>query len=62
MACKRTATSDLNHDNWNEDDEPEEAGTFVKAAPEILEKRVVKAARRRLPRTVGDVRKNFSLP
>lgn len=51
MACKRTAASDLNHDNWNDEEEPEEAGTFVKASQDVLEKRVVKAARRRLPRS-----------
>ncbi|XP_043287251.1 nuclear pore complex protein Nup50 [Venturia canescens] len=66
MACKRTATSDLNHDNWDNEDEPEEAGTFVKAPPEVLEKRVVKAARRRLPRsadgaTPGSTKTPFGL-
>lgn len=49
MASKRNATSDLNHDNWNYEDEPEEAGTFAKAAQDILEKRVTKTAKRRLP-------------
>ncbi|XP_046819908.1 nuclear pore complex protein Nup50 [Vespa crabro] len=48
MATKRTATTDLNHDNWNEENEPEDAGTFTKASDEILQKRVIKAARRRL--------------
>lgn len=49
MACKRTATSDLNHDNWNHEDEPEESGTFAMAPQEILEKRIVRTAKRRLP-------------
>ncbi|XP_001605201.1 nuclear pore complex protein Nup50 [Nasonia vitripennis] len=53
MAGKRTATSDLNADNWNQEDEPEEAGTFKKASEDVLSKRVVKAARRRLPQS-GD--------
>lgn len=49
MSGKRTATTELNHDNWNEENEPEEAGTFVLASNDILEKRVIKTARRRLP-------------
>lgn len=49
MASKRTATSDLNADNWNQDDEPEDAGTFQKATQEVLQRRIVKSARRRLP-------------
>ncbi|XP_015593398.1 nuclear pore complex protein Nup50 [Cephus cinctus] len=53
MASKRSATSELNHDNWNHEDVPEEAGTFLKAADDILEKRVIKAARRRIPNS-GD--------
>ncbi|XP_043491607.1 nuclear pore complex protein Nup50 [Polistes fuscatus] len=48
MASKRTATTELNHDNWNEENEPEDAGTFTKASDEVLQKRVIKAARRRL--------------
>lgn len=54
MSGKRTAASDLNADNWNQEDEPEEAGTFKKASEDVLSKRVVKAARRRLPQT-GEV-------
>ncbi|XP_034946745.1 nuclear pore complex protein Nup50 [Chelonus insularis] len=49
MARKRTATTELNHENWDQEDEPEEPGTFAVAPQEILEKRVVKTARRRLP-------------
>ncbi|KAG7198633.1 hypothetical protein KM043_005992 [Ampulex compressa] len=49
MAAKRSATTELNHDNWNEENEPEEAGVFLKASDDVLEKRVLKAARRRLP-------------
>lgn len=49
MACKRGATTELNHDNWNCEDEPEEAGTFSIASEEVLKKRVVKTAKRRLP-------------
>lgn len=49
MSGKRAATSELNHDNWNEENEPEDAGTFALASNDILEKRVIKTARRRLP-------------
>jgi nuclear pore complex protein Nup50 len=45
--AKRNAGSDLNHDNWDEDDESEEAGTFATADPEILKDRVIKKAKRR---------------
>lgn len=46
MASKRTATTELNHDNWNEEQEPEEAGTFTRATNAELKKRVLKTARR----------------
>lgn len=55
MAGKRSATSDLNADNWNQEEEPEEAGTFQKASDEILTRRVVRTAKRRLG-AGGDVR------
>ena len=48
MSGKRSASSDLNADNWNQEDEPEEAGSFTKAPDEVLEKRVVKTAKRRM--------------
>lgn len=48
MAGKRNATSELNHDNWNNEEEPEDAGTFTTASPEELQKRVVKTAKRRI--------------
>lgn len=54
MASKRTATSDLNHENWNKEEKKEDAGTFVKASEEVLEKRVIKTAKRRIANT-GDV-------
>ncbi|KAK0180835.1 hypothetical protein PV327_003174 [Microctonus hyperodae] len=61
MACKRTAASDLNHDNWNHEDEPEESGTFAMASREILEKRIVRTAKRRLPTVAeGTTRSAFS--
>ncbi|XP_015125148.1 nuclear pore complex protein Nup50 [Diachasma alloeum] len=59
MAGKRTATSELNHENWNAEDEPEEAGTFAVAAQEILEKRVVRTAKRRLGAGEGPAKNAF---
>lgn len=53
MSGKRTATTELNHDNWNEENEPEDAGMFALASNDILEKRVIKTARRRLPSNVS---------
>lgn len=48
MAGKRSATSELNHDNWNDDETPEDAGKFSEASEEILRTRVIKSARRRI--------------
>lgn len=45
--AKRGAQSDLNHDNWNEEEESEEAGRFAQAPDDELKKRVIKTARRR---------------
>ncbi|EZA62009.1 hypothetical protein DMN91_003646 [Ooceraea biroi] len=53
MAGKRSAATELNHDNWDEENEPEEAGTFTKASTDVLEKRVIKTGRRRLPSRDG---------
>lgn len=44
---KRTATTELTHDNWNDEDEPEEAGEFKRASDEDLKKRQIRTARRR---------------
>uniref|UniRef100_U5EZQ4 Putative nucleoporin 50 n=1 Tax=Corethrella appendiculata TaxID=1370023 RepID=U5EZQ4_9DIPT len=45
---KRRPVSDLNHDNWNEEEDLEEAGQFAKASEDVLQKRVIKQARRRI--------------
>ncbi|RZC34279.1 NUP50 domain containing protein [Asbolus verrucosus] len=47
--AKRTATNELNHDNWDREDDPEDAGTFSKASEEALKKRIIKVAKRRNP-------------
>ncbi|KAJ8927113.1 hypothetical protein NQ314_020386 [Rhamnusium bicolor] len=49
MSGKRGASSDLNHDNWDQDDEPEDAGVFQRASEESLQRRIIKTARRRNP-------------
>lgn len=59
MAAKRTATSDLNHENWDKDDTPEEAGTFQRASEDSLKKRIIKTARRRNPISSVRVNKHF---
>lgn len=47
MSFKRTAGTELNHDNWNEEEETEEKGEFKKASDDVLAKRVRKVAKRR---------------
>lgn len=46
---KRQAPNNLNHENWDSEDpkEHEEMGTFKAASKEILEKRVIRTAKRR---------------
>lgn len=51
-SSKRSAGSDLNHDNWNDDQEAEDAGEFRKATDDELQRRIRKVARRRI--TPGD--------
>lgn len=49
MSVKRQATTELNHDNWDQDDpaDHEEMGSFNIAPKEMLEKRVIRTAKRR---------------
>nr|XP_040568551.1 nuclear pore complex protein Nup50-like [Lepeophtheirus salmonis] len=44
---KRSATRELNHDNWNDDEEKEEPGLFEQAGSDVLQARVIKKAKRR---------------
>lgn len=46
--AKRGPQSTLNHLNWDESEEPEEAGQFAKASDEVIRQRVIKKARRRV--------------
>jgi nuclear pore complex protein Nup50 len=54
MAGKRQAGKELNHDNWNDEEESEEAGEFKKAASDVLNQRVRKIAKRRVAGGGGD--------
>lgn len=45
--AKRVATSELNHENWDAEEAPEEAGTFSKASPDVMQNRVIRSAKRR---------------
>lgn len=47
MSMKRRPDSDLNQDNWNEEDEPEVVGSFEKASQEEMKSRIIKTAKRR---------------
>lgn len=49
MGSKRSATSDINHENWDAEEKPEEAGTFQVASQKDLNNRIIKTARRRNP-------------
>ncbi|XP_014219582.1 nuclear pore complex protein Nup50 [Copidosoma floridanum] len=51
MSNKRKPTTELNHDNWNQEEEKIEPGIFEKASDDILSRRIVKTARRRLPQS-----------
>lgn len=46
-SSKRAAISELTHDNWNDEKEGEDAGSFKKATEDELQKRVLKVADRR---------------
>ncbi|KAH8336733.1 hypothetical protein KR059_001842 [Drosophila kikkawai] len=48
MAGKRQATTNLNHDNWDQEEEPEERGVFRQAPEDVLKTRNIKKAARRM--------------
>ncbi|GAB0089299.1 Nuclear pore complex protein Nup50 [Sergentomyia squamirostris] len=48
MTTKRRNLGELNSDNWDEEDAPEEKGSFNKASEEELQRRVIKRAKRRV--------------
>ena len=59
--AKRSAGSELNHDNWNEEETPEEAGTFCKAASDVMQCRVIKSAKRRSAGSQENVSTNYTV-
>ncbi|XP_015929764.1 nuclear pore complex protein Nup50 [Parasteatoda tepidariorum] len=44
--AKRTAETELNHDNWDNDENSEEAGTFKRVSDNELKKRIIRKAKR----------------
>ena len=44
---KRGAGSELTDRNWDQEEEPEEAGSFKQAEDSALKQRVIKTAKRR---------------
>lgn len=48
MSVKRRPDNDLNHDNWDEEEEPVAVGVFEKATEDELKTRIIKTAKRRL--------------
>ncbi|ODN03663.1 Nuclear pore complex protein Nup50 [Orchesella cincta] len=51
--AKRRPDKELNHDNWDQEDEPEEKGEFRKASEEQLKERKILSARRKVKPTEG---------
>ncbi|XP_023244823.1 nuclear pore complex protein Nup50-like isoform X1 [Centruroides sculpturatus] len=45
--AKRQASNQLNHDNWDQEEEPEDPGVFKKVSDVELSQRVIKTAKRR---------------
>ncbi|KAK6632526.1 hypothetical protein RUM43_013294 [Polyplax serrata] len=52
---KRTATSSLNQDNWDQEEETEEPGVFQAASSEVLQSRVIRTAKRRMKASDNDL-------
>ena len=52
MASKRGAGSELTDRNWDQEEEPEEAGSFKQADDSAIKQRVIKTAKRRGTRFV----------
>ncbi|PAA70477.1 hypothetical protein BOX15_Mlig008447g1, partial [Macrostomum lignano] len=44
---KRNPTSELNHENWDQEDEKEDAGRFKTASQDVLKGREIRVAKRR---------------
>uniref|UniRef100_A0A1A9ZY06 RanBD1 domain-containing protein n=1 Tax=Glossina pallidipes TaxID=7398 RepID=A0A1A9ZY06_GLOPL len=63
MSSKRPAATELNHDNWDKEEEPEERGKFRTAPQDELKNRVIKKAKRHVsitnPSESADSTKNI---
>ncbi|OWR44861.1 nucleoporin [Danaus plexippus plexippus] len=60
MSTKRQAPTELNHENWNDEDpvEEDQTGGFAIAPKEVLEKRVIRTAKRRSQAISGEAKKS----
>lgn len=60
MSVKRQATTELNHENWDQEDpeEHKEMGVFKTASKDVLEKRVIRTAKRRSQHTGDEAKKS----
>lgn len=52
--AKRRSEYQINHNNWDEDCEQEEGGNFQQAEEGVLKNRVIRVAKRRIPRDQVD--------
>jgi hypothetical protein len=57
--AKRRAAHELNHENWNEEEASEEAGTFCKATSDVMKHRIIRSAKRRCGGVTENVSTNF---
>lgn len=48
MSTKRGAPSELNHENWNQEESEEESGVFQQATEDELRKRKILRPKRKL--------------
>jgi hypothetical protein len=59
--AKRRAEYELNPDNWNEEEAPEEAGTFCRAASDVMQHRVMRSGKLKCVDRTENVRINFAI-
>ncbi|KAL1461706.1 hypothetical protein WDU94_013578 [Cyamophila willieti] len=61
MSKKRTAERELNHDNWDDEEAPDEQGQFrVASEDQLSQRKVIKARRRNPPNTTNTSESLFS--
>lgn len=59
---KRRPDKDLNHDNWDQEDEPEEKGEFVKASEDNLKNRKILTAKRKNVSLINQIPEKCEVP